>query len=252
MSILLAAVQSLDMWLADGPVHRTIVALDVEGSTRRNNTAKGELRRTLYELAERALQAAGIGPEHLERLTDRGDGVVILIRPHDEVPKTLTLGRLIPMLTALLIEHNASATRPELQLRLRAVVHAGEIHEDNRGFYGDDLDVACRLLDAPKLKKALQEEASSPLVLVVSEEIYNGIIQQGYLEGGSYLPLGRVRVGSRNRRGWMHVPAPMNPHQPAAMHRPRGQPPPALGIASALSGRAGRRPGRGGPRAGRR
>src|SRR5208282_3809900 len=125
MSILLTAVQSLDARLPDGPVHRTIVAFDVEGSTKRNNPAKGELRRNLYELVERALLAAGIGAKHLERLTDRGDGVLILIRPHDDVPKTVVLSRLIPMLTALLIEHNASVARPESQLRLRAVVHAG-------------------------------------------------------------------------------------------------------------------------------
>ena len=32
-------------------------------------------------------------------------------------------------------------------MRLRAVVHAGEIHDDGRGFYGEDLDVAFRLLE---------------------------------------------------------------------------------------------------------
>jgi hypothetical protein len=133
MSILLTAVPSLDVRLLDGPVHRTIVVLDVEGSTQRANPDKRELRRSLYELTERALQAAGIVDKHLEPKADRGDGVMILIRPHDEVPKTLVLDRLIPALTALLIEHNASATRPQLRLRLRAVVHAGEIHEDANG-----------------------------------------------------------------------------------------------------------------------
>ena len=76
--------------------------------------------------------------------------MLILIRPHDDVPKTLVLGRLIPVLTALLAEYNASATRPELRMRLRAVVHAGEVHEDDNGFYGDDLDAAFRLLEAPR------------------------------------------------------------------------------------------------------
>jgi hypothetical protein len=268
MSILLTAVHSLDARLPDGPVHRTIVAFDIEESTKRNNQAKGELRRILYELAERALHVAGIGPEHLERLTDRGDGVLILIRPHDDVPKTLVLGRLIPALTGLLFEHNARVTRPELRLRLRAVVHAGEVHDDDRGFYGDDLDVACRLLDAPNLKKALKEASGSPLILVVSDEIYHGIVQQGYLDGSPYRPLGRVRVGNRQRRGWMHVPAPMDFEPPAAMRQPAGQPPAGqLTIATrtgsprvsrdtvargrppgwrgSLNARAGRRPARG-------
>jgi hypothetical protein len=232
MGILLTAVHSLATRLPSGPVHRTIVAFDIEGSTKRNNRAKGELRRILYELVERALQSAGIGPEHLERLTDRGDGILILIRPHDEVPKTLVLGRLIPTLTELLIEHNALITRPELRLRLRAVVHAGEVHDDDRGFYGDDLDVAFRLLDASNLRKALKEAAASPLVLVVSDEIYNGIVQQGYLDAAPYRPLGRVRVGTRNRRGWVHVPVPMDSDRPATLRRSRGQlPPKRLAIA---------------------
>ena len=178
-------VQGPDARASAGPVHRLIVAVDVEGSTMRTNPVKGELRRNLYRLLGQALGAAGITAKHLEPHTDRGDGVLILIRPYDEVPKTLVLGRLVPILTALLIKHNASVTRPEMRLRLRAVVHAGEVHEDGRGFYGDDIDVACRLLDTPKLKRALREAAASPLVLVVSEEIFTGIIQQGYFDGGT-------------------------------------------------------------------
>ena len=41
--------------------------------------------------------------------------MLILIRPHDDVPKTALLGRLIPTLTALLAEHNATAAEPELR-----------------------------------------------------------------------------------------------------------------------------------------
>ena len=129
MSGQLAMVPPLD----DGPVHRSIVAVDVEGSTKRTNPAKGKLRRILYDLLERALRTAGIGPRHLEELADRGDGVLILIRPYDDVPKTVLLGRLIPALTTLLAEHNAAVAEPELRMRLRAVVHAGEVHDDGMG-----------------------------------------------------------------------------------------------------------------------
>jgi hypothetical protein len=227
MSLLLAAVPSLDARLPNGPVHRLIVAVDIEGSTERNNPAKGELRRILYELLGRALEAAGIDTRHLEPHTDRGDSVLILIRPHDDVPKTLVLGQLVPALAALLAEHNASVTRPELRMRLRAVVHAGEVHEDGNGFYGDDLDAAFRLLEAPKLKKALKEAVAAPLILVVSEEIFHGIVQQGYLDDGPYQPLVRVRVGRRQRRGWVHIPGPRPPDRSEGSRRPKGQLSPA-------------------------
>src|SRR4030081_3765709 len=157
MNSRLATVQGPDARPPAGPVHRLIVAVDLEGSTKRTNPVKGELRRILYAVVDRALRAAGIAAGHLEHLTDRGDGVLILIRPHDDVPKTVLLGRLIPALTALLTEHNTAVTEPALQLRLRAVVHAGEVHDDGRGFYGEDLDVAFRLMDSPAVKKALKK-----------------------------------------------------------------------------------------------
>jgi len=223
MSILLTAVPSLDAQLPDGPVHRLIFAVDIEGSTERNNPAKGQLRRILYELLDRALEASGIAARHLEPYTDRGDSVLVLIKPHDDVPKTLVLGRLVPTLTALLTEHNVSVTRPELRMRLRTVVHAGEVHHDDQGFYGDDLDSAFRLLEAPRLKKALKEAAAAALILVVSEEIFHGIVQQGYLDDALFRPLVRVRVGRRRRRGWVHVPLPLTPHRPRASRRARAR-----------------------------
>jgi hypothetical protein len=224
MSILLAAVPaSLDSRLPDGPVHRLIFAVDIEGSTERTNPAKGELRRILYDLLDRALEAAGIGARHLEPFTDRGDSVLILIKPLDDVPKTLLLGQLVPILTALLAEHNATVAQPELRIRLRAVVHAGEIHEDDKGFYGDDLDAAFRLLEAAPLKKALREATAAPLILVVSEEIFHGIVEQGYLDGAPFKPLIRVRVGRRQRRGWAQIPDPLPPGRPTANRRGRGQ-----------------------------
>lgn len=227
MSILLTAVPSLDARLPDGPVHRLIFAVDIEGSTERTNPAKGQLRHILYELLELALEATGIAARHLEPYTDRGDSVLVLIKPHDDVPKTLVLRKLVPTLTALLAEHNASVMRPELRVRLRTVVHAGEVHEDDRGFYGDDLDSAFRLLEAPRLKKVLKEATAAPLVLVVSEEIFYGIVQQGYLDNALFRPLVRVRVGRRQRRGWVHVPVPLTSDRIAASHKTRGQLPTA-------------------------
>jgi hypothetical protein len=203
-----------------GPMHRSIVALDIEGSTYRTNPVKAELRRVLYDLLDRALQAAEIGEKSLD-LTDRGDGVLLLIRPHDDLPKTVLLDRLIPALNGLLLEHNASVTQSALTVRLRVVVHAGEVHEDDNGFFGEDLDVAFRLLDSASLKKVLRQTAA-PLVLVVSEEIFRGIIRHGYFDERLYESLVRVRVrvSSRQRRGWIHIPAPRhNARSPGTFRR---------------------------------
>ncbi|HEV2931524.1 MAG TPA: hypothetical protein VGY96_00170 [Streptosporangiaceae bacterium] len=249
----------------DGPVHRSIVAVDVEGSTRLTNPAKGKIRRVLYDLLEQALKAAGIGPRHLEELADRGDGVLILIRPYDDVPKTILFGRLIPALAGLLAEHNASVAEPELRLRLRAVVHAGEVHDDGRGFYGDDIDVAFRLLNSPAVKRALKEAPAAPLVLVTSEEMWDGIVRHGYVDDGPYQQRVQVRVGERRRRGRVHIPVPARSDLPTRAWGAR-TPLPGVSLAIAPHGRAERRtaghaglngreaplPGRGSPGAGRR
>lgn len=266
MNTRLAAVSALDALPLADPVYRLIVALDLEASTKRTNPVKGELRRVLYELLEQSLEAAGIGPRHLEKLADRGDGVLILIRPHDDVPKTALLGRLIPTLTTLLAEHNATAAEPELKARLRVVVHAGEVHDDGRGFYGDDLDVAFRLLNSRTVKRVLREAPAAPLGLVVSEEIFSGIIRHGYVAAGPYQQQVQVRVGERQRRGRIYLPVPASSDLPVPIRRAdASSPSPPLAIASlggpaerpvaayaSLNGREAHRPEQGSPGAGRR
>lgn len=207
MSTRLAAVAFLDNKQPAGPVHRSIIAIDLEGSTTRTNLVKGEIRRAMYDVLLRALEAVGITGNRLEPLADRGDGVLVLVRPHDDVPKTVLLERLVPLLAAQLAEHNARAPLPALRIRLRVVVHAGEVHADGRGWYGEAIDVAIRLLDAPPVKKTLKQ-AQAPLVLVVSNEIYTGLICQGYVNPDTYRRLVRVHVGNRWHHGWVHVPQP--------------------------------------------
>jgi len=245
-----------------GALHRSIVAVDVEGSTRRTNPERGELRRILYALLDQALAETGINASHLEPLIDRGDGVLVLIRPHDDVPKTALIGVLVPELAALLDEHNAAIADLALRMRLRAVIHAGEIHDDGRGFYGEDLDLAFRLLDAPKVKRALRDTPEAPMVLVVSEEIFGGIVRHYYVDGGTYEPLIRVRMAGRHHRGWVNFPRLAGPDRPAAARRARDQPlVPSLEVvstsvprqsqwdggvpAATVSGREARRSGRG-------
>jgi hypothetical protein len=185
-------------------VHRTIVAVDIKDSTKRANAAKGRLRQAMYELLESAFRAAGITDNALEPLVDRGDSALALIRPADEVPKSLILDTAVPTLLELLTEHNQH--NPDRGFQLRVVVHAGEVHKDPRGWFGEDLDLAFRLLDAPELKRRL-DTIDQPMVLVVSEAIYRSIANQGYpgIDATSFEPAVRVRLGDRRVRGWVQL-----------------------------------------------
>ena len=194
-------------WL---PRHRAVVALDIERSTSRPDPVKAELRRKLYEVFDASLLEAGICRRYRDRFIDRGDGILALIHPVDQAPKAALLKTAIPTLTHLLTDYNASlprASRAQRQLRIRAVVHAGEVHYDANGCFGEALDIAFRLLDAAHVKKALQT-AADPLTLVISDDIYQTIVRHGYdgIDQRAFYPLVRVRIADNNYPGWIHIP----------------------------------------------
>jgi hypothetical protein len=196
--------------VADLPRHRSIVALDIEQSTSRPDPIKAELRRALYDLFDQALCIAGIGRRHRDRFTDRGDGLLALIHPVDQAPKALLLKRAIPTLSKLLADYNAAISlgeRQRRQLRVRVVVHAGEIHYDTNGCFGEALDVAFRLLDAPGVKKTLRTTAG-PLTLVISGVIYHTVVRHSYddIDQHSFHPLVRIHIAGNRHAGWIYTP----------------------------------------------
>jgi hypothetical protein len=191
------------------PHHRSIIAVDIERSTTRTNPVKAEQRRTVYELFDTALRSAGIQERHRDRFIDRGDGILALIHPVDQAPKALLLTRAIPTLHRLSADHNDSlrTSQPQRQMRLRVVVHSGEVHYDTNGCFGEALDLAFRLLDAAQVKKALRA-ANGPLALVVSEDIHRSVIRHAYdgIDQRTFHPLVRVQVADRRHTGWIHIP----------------------------------------------
>jgi hypothetical protein len=209
------------------PLYRAIVALDIERSTSRPNPIKGELRNMTYELFEAALRKSGIDSCHHDPFIDRGDGILALIHPVDQAPKGLLLNRAVPMLNKLLTDYNASLpqhSQQQRQLRVRVVMHAGEVHYDANGCFGEALDVAFRLLDAARVKREFREMAD-PLILVVSEDIHSSVIRHGYdgIDNETFHQLVRVRLAGRRYPGWIHLPGQGMRHtvtQMAAYRRP--------------------------------
>lgn len=187
------------------PQYRSIVSIDIEGSTTRTNPNKASLRQVLYDLFEEALRACGILEDHRDALIDRGDGLVALIHPVDEAPKTLLLTALAPTLGRLLVEHNARS--PQRPLRMRAAVHAGEVHYDRQGCFGEALDLTFRLLDAPEVRIQLSR-TQAPLVLVVSDDIYRSVMRHRYdgIDHRVFEQLVRVRIAGR-QHGWVFMAA---------------------------------------------
>jgi hypothetical protein len=194
------------------PVHRSIIAIDVEKSTGplRTNPVKEEIRREVYRMIGEALAFAGIEEGCRDPFEDRGDGLLALIHPNDAIPKVHLLTRLIPELARQLNDYDLSLPaedRARRSIRLRAVVHAGEVHRDDEGYFGEALDVACRMLDAPGFKRGLRYSTST-LALVVSEEIFRNVVHHGYegLQPDRFNQNIYVTVGGRRHRGRIHFP----------------------------------------------
>lgn len=188
------------------PLHRIIVACDIEGSTTRTNTAKAVLRADMYDLIEATLIECEIPEDVREPSFDRGDGVMLLLRPVDGVPKTLLLHTFVPTLSEKLAVH--ASTYPERMFRLRVAIHSGEIHFDRRGAFGEDIDVTFRLLNSPGLKRRLQE-TDAPLVLAVSGHIHRTVIRHGYdgIDGRTFEPIICLEVADQKYTGWVQVPS---------------------------------------------
>ena len=206
--------------------HRTIIALDIEQSTRRTDPVKAELRDKVYELFEMALRSTGIYPRHRDRFVDRGDGLLALIHPVKQAPKAILLNRVIPALGRLLADYNVGLSRASIsyQLRVRIVLHAGEIRYDLHGCFGEALDVAFRLLDDARVKKALRV-TTGPLTLVISGDIYRSVVRHDY-DGVNQPPfqsLGYIQVAGNRHPGWIQVSEPAVGHRliDMAEHRKR-------------------------------
>jgi hypothetical protein len=188
------------------PCHRSILAIDVEDSATRNNSAKAHMRDAMYDLVTETLASTGVSEQDHDPFIDRGDGILVLLHPTEHVPKTLLLHKVIPKLSQSMTLHNLCF--PTDGFRLRAVLHAGEVLYDSRGPFGEALDHAFRLLDAPQTKRALRR-STTPLMLVVSDDFYLATVRDHQHGRPNSLIFNPFDV-NRNAgvRGWLHVPPP--------------------------------------------
>ncbi|MFB7423705.1 hypothetical protein ACFC0K_10540 [Streptomyces hydrogenans] len=163
------------------PVNRTILLLDIEKFSRRDDVVQAVLRRRLNAIVDQTLEAAGVEPSQQYR-EDRGDGLIVLLS--GDVAKTALLRSLLTTAPDLLHEHNLLASE-SAQMRLRTVLAAGEVAHDPHagttgGIVGHDLNQACRLLDADVLRAALAARPDEHAVLAVSAPVYEGIVRHGH------------------------------------------------------------------------
>jgi hypothetical protein len=182
----------------------TLLALDITGfgDPRRDNEIQLHLRRALDDHIAEAFAMTDL-PWRRCYHEDRGDGALIVAPP--DVEPTALLDPFAHHLTALLRRSNKLASDPA-RLRVRAAVHTGRIHADERGIAGRALVHLFRLLDAPAVKRALNASGTD-LGLVVSDHLY----AQAQAHGGFFNPAAyrtlTIRHKETRARAWLWLPA---------------------------------------------
>ena len=176
--------------------------MDVEGyGTRRANPDQLAVRDGLYACLREAFARSGISWDVCYH-EDRGDGAVFLIPP--EIPKEFLAARFPrEFCTALRLYNEKRGGKGTIRVRL--VLHAGEVHRDAYGVAGTAINTAFRLLEAEPLKQALASSRGA-LVVIVSPWFFDDVIRHvPASDPASYRPV-RVSVKETETLAWVGRP----------------------------------------------
>lgn len=196
--------------------HTSMVLVDVEkfGDPARTDTDQLEVRSGMYGALKHAFAQAGIPWERCE-IGDRGDGAMILIPP--DVSKNRLVARLPAPLIDAIEQHNAD-NESQSRIRLRVALHAGEIHRDEHGQTGDQLNFAFRMLDSAAAKKALAS-SHGVLIIIASEWFYYNVIRHDRAASPqNYRPV-QFRTKETTAQAWIswvHEPVEQSHRSPGA------------------------------------
>jgi hypothetical protein len=196
----------------DGPTwgrsdYRVLLIVDIEeySAAYRNETIQVQLHADLRRLLIAAFDGTGIEPGRYTMDTT-GDGWLVSIDP--AVGKPRILGPVVDSLAAGLRERNGRTGEAE-RLRVRLVLHAGDLLVAGPYIVGRQVIHAFRLLDAEALRILLRQ-ASGPLLACVSDAVYQQVIAQRHkgLDPAVYEP---VWLECKNVRALSWVRSPGEP-----------------------------------------
>jgi hypothetical protein len=196
------------------PEPRSLIAIDIEGYSGRDNLGHLELREALRRVCDEAFQRVDVTPDARQ---DQGDAFLILVRP--DTTKALLVDDLVREMVTALRRFNRSRL-PHTRMRLRMAIHAGEVHVDGTGFGGESVVAVMRLIDADALKDALKT-APDDLAVIVSEHLHKDVVLQRYrgIDPAEYHEVQVVRK-QFNQPGWVRVPGVSGRPEPAQTELP--------------------------------
>jgi hypothetical protein len=190
---------------ADGQVC-ALLAVDIAGFTgpHRDDDIRLYLHEELYRVLHRAFDGSGI-PWADCFYEDRGDGALIVVPPG--VPAKGIIDPLPERLRGLIRRHN-HVSRDVAHIQLRVAAHIGPIYHDGHGFFGTDINLLFRMLEARPLKVALAGSGAE-LALIVSEYVYHSLVcRYPSLVSPDAFRAVRFQVKYTRAHGWTYLPGP--------------------------------------------
>ena len=215
------------------PVPRSLVAVDIEGYSRRDNQGQVELRAALRRVCDEAFQQIRVDADARQ---DQGDSFLILVKP--DIPKARLVADLVREMSTALRSSNRNWV-PEARMRLRLAFHAGDVHLDGTGFGGEAVVAVMRLIEADALRSALIA-APYDLAVIVSSQLHRDVVAQRY-RGIDPADYREVLVSSKgfSQAAWIRVPglpsAPPTAQPPAAVPAPSAASPGGVYFAGTAS-----------------
>lgn len=178
-----------------------MLAVDIEAfGALPNDDFRQRLRDEMHGIVRDALERANLGVERTTdprqmRAADLGDGVLYVVNAEH----TGVLVDCVASIRTRVRRFNDFAGT-QARLRLRVVVHAGEVEYDDRGATGGDLIEAFRLLNSAALHKRLRKLEGGDLVLMVSDYIFDHVVRQEQCDHFSVDDFDRVKVRLKETR----------------------------------------------------
>lgn len=188
------------------PERRTLVAVDVERYSQRENLRQYDIQRVFQSVLAQACDRLGL--RRGEWLTQpSGDGELAILPAGSSEPRVVA--HLAGTVDALLRERNRDLAA-DARVRMRIAVHVGLVHLDGaNGYPGSAAVTVCRLVDSAPLKRALAAFPAAGAALIVSEQVYDDVVAQRYegLRPERYVPV-RVELPDKDfdAGAWITVP----------------------------------------------
>jgi len=186
-------------------VYRLLVAVDIQGYSKRDAREQLLAQQDLSDLLDEAAAGAGLNRSTWGKQVG-GDGELALLPGGTDL--AAVVGDFPLLLAAGLRALNRERSgRPRLRVRL--AVHHGTLTAGPFGPAGDAPVVVQRLLDAAPLRRLLHDDPDRDLAYAVSASLYEDVVRSGFprLEPRDFRAV-RITAKGTDYRGHIHVGDP--------------------------------------------